>query len=520
MNMLNLGGSKKMQPTRESRLTGIVGFLVCCACFSWLADPLLAGPITELIPADSMVVYVAKPYRFLSPSSGPATTAPAEVPFVVSVTAVVGMLNAAGMIPGEGQVYADIVAALPLLGQFEHAMALLDVSAKLVDPADDDDGESGQQPSKILRLNRLQAALIFRTDSESGLVLEQLNRIMGRYTNREVARLSRHEVSGVAYQRLTDERMAAWAVWEWGRVDSYFVVTFGEGAFERIVASARGKSPAMSSDEWYRSAVERTGAADSLAHWFIGFLRLRNRLDDVADHRVRRVVAALQAERMTHDLWSIGTDGRALTLRRCYRSEGQDMLRSYSDPADYAPRHLSIVPKDAKRMAILQVPTRWLVDNVPRAWIASQSETNVRKWQTAWERLEQEKGIDISGSLIDHFGNNVVIFEYPEHPLKIPFALTLAIEINDPRAVRMAIDALLDAWSQYLDERAERNKTVLVRVKVLRDEDHVWYLQAGILGPALKVTDGYVVISWSPTALREALKHIEGTPPTGKRVLR
>jgi hypothetical protein len=103
-----------------------------------------------------------------------------------------------------------------------------------------------------------------------------------------------------------------------------------------------------------------------------------------------------------------------------------------------------------------------------------------------------------------------VLFDYPPHPLEIPFALTVAIEIDDPKAVRTAIDALLESWGRYLDERAERNKTTLVRLKVKRAEDGVWFLQAGILGPALKVTERYVVLSWSPEALRAALLRMPG----------
>ena len=127
----------------------------------------------------------------------------------------------------------------------------------------------------------------------------------------------------------------------------------------------------------------------------------------------------------------------------------------------------------------------------------------------AWKRLEQETGVDIGKNLFDHLGQNMVIFDYPPHPLEVPFALTIAIEINDRKAVTEAVDTLLATWGRYLDQRAERRGTTLVRLYVKHDPDGVWYLQAGILGPALKVTDKFVVISWSPPALREALKFIE-----------
>ena len=81
----------------------------------------------------------------------------------------------------------------------------------------------------------------------------------------------------------------------------------------------------------------------------------------------------------------------------------------------------------------------------------------------------------------------------------------------------MAIDALLQVWGQYLDERAERKGTTLMRIQVKQADDTIWFLQAaGILGPALKVTDRYLVLSWSPQALREALTSIEAPSAGGE----
>ena len=213
---------------------------------------------------------------------------------------------------------------------------------------------------------------------------------------------------------------------------------------------------------------------------------------------------------MTTDLWTSGMEGRALSWYRCFRRNGKDVVHRYSDPARYEPRHLGIVPGQARHFAVINVPTRWLVDNLPRAWLAAQSQRNVHKWEQIWRSLERKTGIDLGGNLINHLGDHLILFDYPPHPLDIPFALTIAVEIDDQRPVKTAVDALLKAWGQYLDERAERSGTKLVRVKVRQDKaDGIWYLQAGILGPALKVTERYLVISWSPQALRDALQSIE-----------
>lgn len=496
-------------------------FAVCAVVMAaaTIATPLrAAAPITDFVPADALVMYTAKPYEFLGepPQSGdaPAATQPEARPNV-SLTTIVSFLNAMGLIPSEGQVYADIVAALPLFGRFEHAVILLDASTEEVESKDSAGEASSSGP--ILRLGKLQMALVFRTGDNARSVAEQINRVLQRYTNRNVARLSREKVGDHEYQRLTDDRMKDWAIWEWGKVGEFFIIGFGDGAFKKVLATGIGKLPAMSGDKWYQEASGKTRVQTGLAHWFIAFRRLRNQLGDAAEGRVARVTAALQADHLTHDLWCVGQEGRSLAVRRCYRHGETDTVRLYSDPQQFDPVHSAVVPPSARRVAILTVPTRWLVDNLPQAWLASQSEGNIRKWKVAWDRLETEKGIDISRHLIDNVGNTVILCDYPPHPLRIPFALTVAIEISNPRAVRAATDAMLDAWRQYLDDRAERNMTVLVRVYVRRDEDGVWYLQAGILGPAMKVTDRYLVISWSPQALRDALRYFEKTPTADAR---
>jgi len=463
-------------------------------------------PITDLIPANSLIVYVAKPYVRAVATTQPAVTQAAAKQQPLSIARILTFLNASGLIPDEGQVFADIASALPLLGRFEHALVLIDASSRVVRRP----GNAPAEPSRVsLRLKHLEIAIILRTNGRHRVVLKQLNRVLGRYTNVKIAQLTSEKVSGCEFQRLADERLPGWAVWEWGRLGDFFVVSFGQGAFEKIAQTYVGHRPALSKNAWFRSATAKTKGQEALAQWFIGFGSLEKRLGEVAQERSRRAIAALGADKMTRDLWTIGLEGRALSWYRCFQRNGKDTVHRYSDPSHYPPHHRGIVPPQARHFAIIHVPTRWLVDNLPRAWLAAQSQRHVQEWKQIWRSLEQETGIDLSGNLINHLGDHLVLFDYPPHPLDIPLALTIAIEINDPKPVRTAVDALLAAWGQYLDERADRNGTTLFRVKVKHADDDIWFLQAGILGPALKVTKHYVVISWSPQALRDALKFIE-----------
>lgn len=464
------------------------------------SQPARPRPILDLVPADSLVLYAAKPYSSLTPTTGPTEDRPANVS---SIASIITFLNASGLISDEGQVFADIAAALPLLGKFEHAFVLMDVSSRLVDRPTT---HSAEGEARSLRLNFIQCAVILRSRGEQRVVLEQINRIVSRYTNLEVATLSNQKWQNVAYQRLADQRLPSWAVWEWGRIGDFFVLTFGAGGFERVCKVQAGNEPSLAADEWYRRAAELTRSRQAIAQWLISFQGLRARLGDIAEARVAAVCDALHATDVVRDLWTIGSEGSSLSCLRCFHRDGADVVRRYSDPRNDPPAHRSIIPSEARRTAVIRVPTKWLVDNVPRGWLGAQSPNNAEKWRLVWSRLEQDTGLDIGGSLINHLGGHVVMFDYPPHPLNIPFAMTFALEIDDQRSVAMAVDALLGAWSRYLDERAERNKTTLVRLKVKRTEDGMWYLQAGILGPALKVTPRYIVISWSPEALRQALE--------------
>ena len=100
--------------------------------------------------------------------------------------------------------------------------------------------------------------------------------------------------------------------------------------------------------------------------------------------------------------------------------------------------------------------------------------------------------------IFSHLGHTVVIHDYPEHPLRLSVARTLLVCIDgDAEALRRRIDHLLGCVGPQLPQAG------LLRLR--QDADGVWYLQYGLLGPALVVTDDWLMVSFSPTAVRRNL---------------
>jgi hypothetical protein len=64
-------------------------------------------------------------------------------------------------------------------------------------------------------------------------------------------------------------------------------------------------------------------------------------------------------------------------------------------------------------------------------------------------------------------------------------------------SLRSAIDKMLAALQSRITEPSF--------IRLNRDADGIWFLSLGIAGPAVAVAEGWVVISFSPNAARQAV---------------
>ncbi len=454
------------------------------------AEARLGGSLEACVPADAMAAYMGRPSREAEGEGGGS---------LGNLSGWLFALNTMGVLPEQGRVAADAVATLPLLARSPHAIVLLDATARRLD-------EGGS------RLDSLQAALVIEGRDIADEVDQRIRQLLSTYTDSENGRVEEREADGVTYHRLTDGRLKGWAVAEWAPVGERFVIAFGEGAFERMVAVLKGRTAALPSDGWYQRACRKVRRPEIGIEAYVDMARIRARLGDVVEGRpaaVWRAVALDGAERL---LWTAGYEARAL------RSEvgigyanGRDRYRMLSGRELAAGRVEEAVPGEAGSYAAVAVPLPATVYAVRRAYLATQSPGRAARFRNGWGKLEEQYGFDVETGLIDQLGGHVVFHTYPAHPLGVPVLGTLAVEIaGDSAVVRGTLDKMMTAWRDRLNGPDEEDGSRFsLSPRVERADDGVWYLQLGFLGPAMAVTDGWIVVSFSPEAVRVNVRRLQ-----------
>ena len=165
-----------------------------------------------------------------------------------------------------------------------------------------------------------------------------------------------------------------------------------------------------------------------------------------------------------------------------------------------------MIPREATAYALIEQSPLELVRRVTEAYLAARSESTQRRLRELWSQIETELDVDVERDLLMQLGPRIVIHDYPQHPL--PLARTVVIQVTgSPAAVRTAVDRLMRRWQRHLE--SPQSGWPLLRLQ--KADDGVWYLQMGLYGPALAVTDRWLVISFSPVAVRQILALLE--PP-------
>jgi len=463
-----------------------------------------AEPATACVPADAMLVVAGHPPPDRPGASSPASQPDSQLLFEQLLT-IAGQLR---ILPPQARVAGDVAACMPLLARYPYAFALMDITARPL-------------PAGGHRLAGMQAAIVFDTGGDNRPLVQRIRQLLAAYTNAELSRLETIASDGGTRYRLVDSRLPDWCVIEWGAMGRQFVVSIGRGAFERILAVHRGTSVPLANDPWYRSACGLARIDRAYIECFLAAARLRLRLDEAVAGRPREVMQAIGADKLDRSLLTVSADARAVRAHAILSVDGFDHdvvlseVPSADDPAAAA------VPPQARRFGYLRQPLAVWVRGVREAWLASQGPATSEVLRNGWRRIESEYGFGAERDLLAHLGSRLIVHDYPPHPLHIPLLWTFLIETDGAEAdVRRAIDGMMTAAQAALEAKAARESGTGIAPQLRRTGDGIWYLQLGLAGPALAVTPGWIVISFSPEAVRENFSYVRaaGSAATSRAV--
>lgn len=408
----------------------------------------------------------------------------------------VGVLS---LVDAHCRAWIDGLAVMSIAFKHPHAAVLLDIRATAR-------ADGGHQ------LAGLHAALIIHTRGDNGQIEGRIQHLLNTYTNREESIMTTRSNGGQAFFTLRDRRLPPWAVLAWGQLGDHYVVAIGDKTFERIARAIGDHSPSLAADAWFHRAGHRFEHPAAVA-LYVRFDHLRRNMDASLVVKTAQVKAALGLVGAQRGLWTAGYDGRAVvatnTLRRAGRDEfipiaGPELLERRPVLMDQLSRlwnRLSDSSGDEATLeeglfhAVIDCDPSAVLHSVCEAYAAAKSPRAIQGSRAFWRGFEDDAEVSIERDVFSRLGGPIIIHNYPRHALRLPFAWTILMPITGDAAIlRSHVDRLLGSVRRQLSEGGF--------LRLHHDGDGVWYLQYGLSGPGLIVTDRWLVVSFSPQAVR------------------
>lgn len=451
-----------------------------------VALPLVAGaqqPL-EVIPAEHLLCWNSRAF--------PETNAPTSAPSALGTLLDLGTRMAGRGDDASTQLTLRAAEAISLMVRHPHAVALVDAGAR---PHEEDPTEP--------RVDALKLIVAIQVGEQGDVFPRLVQKVVNEQTDAGFATLTEKTAGKWRYQELRDRRLPDWSVFAWGRIDDLFVWTLGKDVWPLAAETAAGARRSAAADPWVHKA--RAARPTALIEILATHEAVRRRLDPLVHGRASDFFAEWDAQDVDRSLWALGFERDAMFLQAHFLRGGKTVTRIYAECREPpAPLRAAIPP--GARFAVYRLPLRDAAKRFVSSLVATRGTEYRRLASEWWAKLESDGGFSAQRDLFDRLGDTAVLHNYPPHPLRLPLAFTLLLEIRDrPETVRKTLDAIGEAVAAFLDESAARNnRTNLV---ALQNDGQAWFLQIGpVSGVAWTVTDRYIIASWSPRALREYLE--------------
>lgn len=439
--------------------------------------------LIAFVPADAIATIIVD-------TTGLLSERPSPIDIGASIVAYASRMGLLAAVPHTESLVLDVFATLPLLAHRPFALVLTDIQARAV-------GKGGH------RLDGMQLGLMFATAVKDDTIALAIQRFLNRYTASETETIQRTQTDGWTIHRLTSRRWPEWVVIEWGPVGKGYLIALGPGAFQRLARAMTGIESGSREDGQLSAAYKTLGGTDATWMWHVDFRRLARALAPTMGTLPGRVLDTLGYADSHARTWAIMSGQRAVRFE-CIRhhQHGTEHIR-LAAPASADEIAGGLIPDKTDTYTLLTWNPREFLTRVRDAYLQTRSPTNQRRGRATWAQTEQELGISIERDLLHQLGHQVVIHADPKHPLGIGLLCTVQISIaGSTRLVRSTIDTLLAKW-----KRDQQRKNGLM---IQKTDDGLWYVQFGIYGPALAVLDRWIVISFSPNAVRHNVARLTG----------
>jgi len=455
-------------------------------CPTFAAD----SDLTKTIPSDAVVAYFVIP----PPSDAPPGNAGSSLRFATLLADQAQSMGLLSNIDATTRGWIDSLTATSVLLGYPHAVALFDVKARALDGGGH-------------RLAGLSAAMVIHTDGDNTKIEQRIQHLLNTYTNSEETKLTQNSVDNATVYALTDKRLPDWFVLQWGSIDGVYVISIGDGTFEHVRGTLAGRAPSISSESWFVGAYEKTSAKNALLTLYARFDRIDFSADSQLAQKVGAVRHSLSFENVDRGMWTIAFDGRAVDAKEFIRRNKQNKLRRLTQPSLYEIPTDKLIPVQATAYAIFDTSPTTILNAISEVFLAIEAPSTQEKTRQYWRHLEQESGVDIRRDIVAHLARGAVVHNHPPHLLRLPLAWTFVARVmDDADAVHENLNAVCKAW------QGELRQAGTLRLRLAGDG--IWFLDLGIPGPAVGMRGRWIVVSYSPFAVRENLTFLAGpTPP-------
>lgn len=403
---------------------------------------------------------------------------------------------------GATAILVDALASLPLAGRYPVAVTLFEARAT-------------KSPSGSRRLAGLRAAIILRTGDESGPVAHRVQELLNLHSDKQHSKIVKRRIDELTWYELSDTRLPEWAILEWGPVDGFYVAAIGQGTWTAVARMLRGENPSLRADSWFQASHTACRGADAYLEVYLNAEALRTQLGEVMEGTPEQVATALGLGGVQRGLWAVGRVDRFVTASCVLRTADGDRHIPITVLPSECPRAAEAVPAEATTCAILRCRPKDLILQARDAYLASQREPARQRWMRLWDEHVAGPDWSVQADLLDQLGDSIVIHNDPPHPLGIPLLCTILVEIDGSAdRVSTSMDRLFAALAEYLGASGPEAEAGVFEPVLRQAPDGVWYLQMGLYGPALAVTDRWVVIGYAPDAVRQNVAFLKQLPTT------